>query len=365
MLKSSCVVRLFLKIIFIVICGATDAKEEPKKILLGPTIEVKSQLSMEDPLKTNNAIVVINKVLDNSDKDFDQILEDLHSSKSQPRPRPVLGLDGELKFHTTTEKTFYPNQEPPPADPDQMYSYYGESATTKRMDDAPTRPPSNANNYYHYKVTHTTPLPYKATGIPMKPTSKSKSQRPTTWWSTQATSAVTTYRTTAVPISFWLMAEESKKTEGVLESPLKVNHSAQPYPHYYLDKPVTSPGINPGTTTTYKPTFKPAIFAPGVSNVNLNLLSEDKVALIDIDASANEAVDSTTEVDEKVDYNPFADLSKLSNNSVVNLIVLIGLPAVTALLSFAGAGPFVIAMFAWLIPIASLFILPDLSSRKR
>jgi hypothetical protein len=45
------------------------------------------------------------------------------------------------------------------------------------------------------------------------------------------------------------------------------------------------------------------------------------------------------------------------------LIVIFGLPIITAVLSVMGAGPLAIATTAWVVPIAAVFVLPDLVQR--
>jgi hypothetical protein len=54
---------------------------------------------------------------------------------------------------------------------------------------------------------------------------------------------------------------------------------------------------------------------------------------------------------------------QLSNNSLVNLVVIFGLPIITAVLSVMGAGPLAIATTAWMVPIAAVLVLPDFVQR--
>jgi hypothetical protein len=118
--------------------------------------------------------------------------------------------------------------------------------------------------------------------------------------------------------------------------------------------------VGPSTPTKldiayYKPTFRPAVMVAEVSNVD--------VATFVVDATS-EAVPLTT-VDEKIDFSDITStLNKLSTNTIVNVLVVFGLPLVTAMLSFMGAGPLAIATFAWVIPLAAILILPDIRRRR-
>jgi len=102
---------------------------------------------------------------------------------------------------------------------------------------------------------------------------------------------------------------------------------------------------------SYKPTFKPPIIFAEVANIEVTLPPK-------LTSSKPNSLESVTEIDEKI--NLTSTLNQLSSNSVVNILVVFGLPAVTALLSFLGAGPLAIASVAWLIPIAAVMVLPEL-----
>ena len=67
---------------------------------------------------------------------------------------------------------------------------------------------------------------------------------------------------------------------------------------------------------------------------------------------------SSTAVEKVFDLTE--TFNRLSSNSVLNISVVFGLPMVTALLSFLGAGPIAIATAAWIIPLLPLLIVPDL-----
>lgn len=67
---------------------------------------------------------------------------------------------------------------------------------------------------------------------------------------------------------------------------------------------------------------------------------------------------SSTAVEKVFDLTE--TFNRLSSNSVLNISVVFGLPMVTALLSFLGAGPIAIASAAWIIPLLTLLIVPDL-----
>ena len=75
-------------------------------------------------------------------------------------------------------------------------------------------------------------------------------------------------------------------------------------------------------------------------------------------ASLNQEVDEKP--DQKLVFDLTETLNQLSSNSLLNISVVFGLPVVTALLSFMGAGPIAIASAAWIIPLLTLLIVPDL-----
>ena len=122
-----------------------------------------------------------------------------------------------------------------------------------------------------------------------------------------------------------------------------------------LDDPLT-PDIGQAASSDnyvlYKPTFRPAVMVAEISNAEaLNQV------LSAVTSSSAEV--TTTSVDEKI-FSVSSVLNSLSSNSIVNILVVFGLPLVTALLSFMGAGPLAIATVAWIIPIAAILISPDL-----
>ena len=72
-----------------------------------------------------------------------------------------------------------------------------------------------------------------------------------------------------------------------------------------------------------------------------------------------------TMISEKLNFVEMGEsatkyINQLSNNSLVNLVVIFGLPIITAVLSVMGAGPLAIATTAWVVPIAAVLVLPDL-----
>ena len=99
----------------------------------------------------------------------------------------------------------------------------------------------------------------------------------------------------------------------------------------------------------YKPTFKPSVIIADVANV--------EVTIPPLQSTSSPV--PTTSIDEKTG-NLTSILNQLSSNSLLNVLVVFGLPAMTAMLSFMGAGPLAIASAAWLIPIAAVMLLPDL-----
>ena len=100
----------------------------------------------------------------------------------------------------------------------------------------------------------------------------------------------------------------------------------------------------------YKPTFKPSVIIHEISNVEIS--PPTLAPELEVTESSDNVVDEKNSITSIV--------NDLSTNSIVNMLVVFGLPAVTALLSFMGAGPLAIASVAWLIPIAAVIILPDL-----
>ena len=116
-----------------------------------------------------------------------------------------------------------------------------------------------------------------------------------------------------------------------------------------LEPIINDESANEIQSPLYKPTFKPSVIIHEISNVEVTIPTTQP---------PTSSVTDTSLVDEKNDITSF--VNDLSSNSLVNLLVVFGLPAVTALLSFMGAGPLAIASVAWLIPIAAVTILPDL-----
>ena len=122
-------------------------------------------------------------------------------------------------------------------------------------------------------------------------------------------------------------------------------------------RPLTSPGpgliINETSKEkpNYKPTFRPPVLVAEISNL-------EALASITSSTSPPNLVKTTT-IDEK-NQNISSFLNDLSSNSVINAMVIFGLPMATAMMSLLGAGPLAIASVAWIIPVAAILILPDL-----
>ena len=105
----------------------------------------------------------------------------------------------------------------------------------------------------------------------------------------------------------------------------------------------------------YKPTFRPPLLQVEISNVVATTTTVSPTTTI---ASLNQEVDEKP--DQKLVFDLTETLNQLSSNSLLNISVVFGLPLVTALLSFMGAGPIAIASAAWIIPLLTLLIVPDL-----
>ena len=105
----------------------------------------------------------------------------------------------------------------------------------------------------------------------------------------------------------------------------------------------------------YKPTFRPPLLQVEISNVVATTTTVSPTTTI---ASLNQEVDE--KLDQKLVFDLTETLNQLSSNSLLNISVVFGLPVVTALLSFMGAGPIAIASAAWIIPLLTLLIVPDL-----
>ena len=105
----------------------------------------------------------------------------------------------------------------------------------------------------------------------------------------------------------------------------------------------------------YKPTFRPPLLQVEISNVVVTTTTVSPTTTI---ASLNQEVDEKP--DQKLVFDLTETLNQLSSNSLINISVVFGLPVVTALLSFMGAGPIAIASAAWIIPLLTLLIVPDL-----
>ena len=157
--------------------------------------------------------------------------------------------------------------------------------------------------------------------ISFKPTSTTENQ-PTHH---RTSTAITTTKATSRPI------------EATLDDPLIIP-----------DNDPVQQAVSSDNYVLYKPTFRPAVMVAEISNVQASAVT-----------SASAEVTTTTSVDEKV-FSVTSALNSLSSNSIVNILVVFGLPLVTALLSFMGAGPLAIATIAWVIPIAAVLISPDL-----
>ena len=105
----------------------------------------------------------------------------------------------------------------------------------------------------------------------------------------------------------------------------------------------------------YKPTFRPPLLQVEISNVVATTTTVSPTTTI---ASLNQEIDEKP--DQKLVFDLTETLNQLSSNSLLNISVVFGLPVVTALLSFMGAGPIAIASAAWIIPLLTLLIVPDL-----
>ena len=105
----------------------------------------------------------------------------------------------------------------------------------------------------------------------------------------------------------------------------------------------------------YKPTFRPPLLQVEISNVVVTTTTVSPTTTI---ASLSQEVDEKP--DQKLVFDLTETLNQLSSNSLLNISVVFGLPVVTALLSFMGAGPIAIASAAWIIPLLTLLIVPDL-----
>ena len=105
----------------------------------------------------------------------------------------------------------------------------------------------------------------------------------------------------------------------------------------------------------YKPTFRPPVLMAEISNVAITT----STPTTPLDAPNEIETNASSTAVEKV-FDLTETFNRLSSNSVLNISVVFGLPMVTALLSFLGAGPIAIASAAWIIPLLTLLIVPDL-----
>ena len=134
------------------------------------------------------------------------------------------------------------------------------------------------------------------------------------------------------------------------------------------------------TPITYKPTFKP--YVPDANDTKFVVDNDfvlEEVSTEEEAAAPAAAVDAdvvsvaendtmlalATMISEKLNFVEMGEsatkyINQLSNNSLVNLVVIFGLPIITAVLSVMGAGPLAIATTAWVVPIAAVLVLPDL-----
>ena len=132
------------------------------------------------------------------------------------------------------------------------------------------------------------------------------------------------------------------------------------------------------TPITYKPTFKPYVPDANDTKFVVDFVLEEvsteeeeaaPVAAVDADVVSVAENDTmlalATMISEKLNFVEMGEsatkyINQLSNNSLVNLVVIFGLPIITAVLSVMGAGPLAIATTAWVVPIAAVLVLPDL-----
>ena len=132
------------------------------------------------------------------------------------------------------------------------------------------------------------------------------------------------------------------------------------------------------TPITYKPTFKPYVPDANDTKFVVDFVLEEvsteeeaaaPAAAVDADVVSVAENDTmlalATMISEKLNFvemgvSATKYINQLSNNSLVNLVVIFGLPIITADLSVLGAGPLAIATTAWVVPIAAVLVLPDL-----
>ena len=130
------------------------------------------------------------------------------------------------------------------------------------------------------------------------------------------------------------------------------------------------------TPVSYKPTFKPYI--PDTNSTQF-IVDNDFLLEKDVDFTTLPSLSSlqignqsdnilSLMLSEKFDFGEMGDaatkyINQLSANSLVNVVVIFGLPIIKAVLSVMGAGPLAIATIAWVIPIAAVFVLPDFVNR--
>ena len=151
------------------------------------------------------------------------------------------------------------------------------------------------------------------------------------------------------------------------------------YPQYKPSSVTQFPDAA-ATSVPYKPTFKPYVPDANDSKFTVDngfileeLSTEEPViaaSLPDtVDIASNDTIAALAAmISEKVDFGQIGEsatkyINQLSNNSLVNLLVIFGIPIITAVLSVMGAGPLAIATMAWIVPIASVLVLPDLVQR--
>ena len=132
------------------------------------------------------------------------------------------------------------------------------------------------------------------------------------------------------------------------------------------------------TPIAYKPTFKPYVPDANDTKYVVDFVLEEvsteeeaaaPAAAVDADVVSVAENDTmlalATMISEKLNFVEMGEsatkyINQLSNNSLVNLVVIFGLPIITAVLSVMGAGPLAIATTAWVVPIAAVLVLPDL-----
>ena len=99
----------------------------------------------------------------------------------------------------------------------------------------------------------------------------------------------------------------------------------------------------------YRPTFRPPPLIAEISHVAISTPAPTKSEVEVTTTTANEKVFDLTE-----------HFNQLNHQSLLNISVLFGFPVVTALLSLLGFGPLAIVSAAWIIPLVTIYALPEI-----